>query len=95
MNLSQVQEIVKLGYSGKNITGKTQELAQYYLLCDIQKWLREEKSIHVLVQHGTNPNNYYPEIDNISHLHNPPMWGDTYEEALELGLIEALKLIDK
>ena len=76
----------------KNITAPTQSL--------LQKWLREVHMIRVYLIHGTSgsfnfeiyiwdkPNNIgkWSRIGNISSL-------KTYEEALEKGLFQALKLI--
>ena len=63
----------------------------------LQKWLRDKHNIHVNVSYDLtftfkingdlkgSPYIKYPEISDF--------WGRTYEEALEKGLQEALKLI--
>lgn len=60
----------------------------YIELCLLQKWLREVHKIHIHI-------NCYG--DNVWSFHIPNIGGDspfhTYEEALEIGLQEALKLI--
>lgn len=58
----------------------------------LQKWLREVHKIHVLLVFKPNQKYDY-EIDTIEDyytFHDPQL---TYEEALEKGLFEALKLI--
>lgn len=69
----------------------------------LQKWLREEKNIHVPVDFNHNDelgfiytvHRDYEELVDIifSRINNPPIRYKTYEEALEAGLQEALKLI--
>jgi hypothetical protein len=64
----------------------------------LQKWLREKHDVFIGIEEGTNPSNYYSVIRNkktpyTSYRHYIPMWGDTYEEALEKGLQESLKII--
>ena len=63
----------------------------------LQKWLREKHDIFVSVEEGRNPSNYYPVMRAGKTEHNwkymPTHWGDTYEEALEKGLVEALNLL--
>jgi len=68
----------------------------------LQKWLREEHEIHVsafpVFSHKYFPTirkfYKYKEYDNIlGSPYNPNSSKDTYEEALEKGLQEALKLV--
>lgn len=63
----------------------------------LQKWLREKHNIHVNVSYdltftfkinGDLKGNPYIKYSEISDF-----WGRTYEEALEKGLQEALKMI--
>lgn len=62
----------------------------------LQKWLREKHKINISMINGSNTINlYYYEINMVNKF---PIKGDgsknyTYEEALEEGLYEALKLI--
>lgn len=62
----------------------------------LQKWLREKHKINISMINGSNTFNlYYYEINMLNKF---PIKGDgsknyTYEEALEEGLCEALKLI--
>lgn len=60
----------------------------------LQKWLREIHNIHISVE----PETYKPDTDYISEIIMLPRnfltyRGKTYEEALEFGLQQALKLI--
>ncbi len=64
----------------------------------LQKWLREVHNIHVNVSYGLTftfkingdlKGNDYVDYSNIEEY-----WSRTYEEALEKGLIEGLKLIE-
>mgnify|MGYP000456214408 CR=1 FL=1 len=61
----------------------------------LQKWLREVKDIWVLVNFAYDTNKLSAYIQNSNRI--PLIDGfsmyDTYEEALEEGLFEALKLI--
>lgn len=65
-----------------------------------QKWLREVHSIHVNPRLQAFPNKYYIEIakfgDNIKFIKDKEtnMGFESYEKALEVGLLEALKLIN-
>ena len=66
-----------------------------------QKWLRETKNLHIEIYRNacgygyvivkTN-NGTWKEDDNSRGPNDGGLW-DTYEEALEAGLQEALKLI--
>ena len=58
----------------------------------LAKWLREEHNIHLIAYKNINIDGYdwcYITTDGITNINSYK----TYEEALELGLIEALKLI--
>ena len=58
---------------------------------ELQKWLREKIGIDVYCMPvGDDSYEWYNNIAS----HNPPFQG-TYEEALEVGLLEALRLIKK
>lgn len=62
----------------------------------LQRWLREQHKINISMINGSNTINlYYYEINKTNKF---PIKGDgsknyTYEQALEEGLYEALKLI--
>ena len=64
-------------------------------LCDLSllsKWLREEHNIHLIAYKNINIDGYdwcYITTDGITNINSYK----TYEEALEAGLQEALKLI--
>ena len=71
-------------------------------LCPTQallaRWLREKYEIHVEVVFWYCKDSHYCEyINNITkpleNLTNNVLWFDNYEEAMEEGLKEALKLI--
>lgn len=62
-----------------------------YYLWELQKWLREVHNIDVYCIPCESDYKEGQWFNNIAS-HNPPFTG-TYEEALELGLIEGLKLI--
>jgi hypothetical protein len=62
----------------------------YLWMCELQKWLREEHGIDVYCMPvGDDSYKWYNNIES----HNPVFTG-TYEEALEVGLQEALKTIE-
>ena len=70
---------------------------EYYLLAPTQsllaKWLREEHNIHLIAYKNINIDGYdwcYITTDGITNINSYK----TYEEAYEIGLQEALKLID-
>lgn len=66
-----------------------------------QKWLRETKNIHICIYNCACGYGYeISKADNGTHITSSVYEGtndggkwDTYEEALEVGLQEALKLI--
>lgn len=63
-----------------------------------QKWLREAKSLHIEICYSYNKYWYYdiltiPKRDFVGLASRPFVKHNTYEEALEAGLQEALKLI--
>ena len=69
---------------------------EYYLLAPTQsllaKWLREKHNIHLIAYKNINIDGYdwcYITTDGITNINSYK----TYEEALEAGLQEALKLI--
>ena len=65
-------------------------------ICDLSllaKWLREEHNIHLIAYKNINIDGYdwcYITTDGITNINSYK----TYEEAYEIGLQEALKLID-
>jgi len=68
----------------------------YYLwMCELQKWLREKHNIHILIHYNVFSEKY--RIEYIIHMDReleeeyPEV--KTFEQALEKGLFEALKLI--
>ena len=83
-------EIFKLSKSlgfTENLTG--------IKICDLSllaKWLREEHNIHLIAYKNINIDGYdwcYITTDGITNINSYK----TYEEAYEIGLQEALKLI--
>ncbi len=88
--------------------GEVSNLLYYLWLCELQKWLRENYEIHVEIKLTddtlcfhyeyvlvTSNDRYYNDEDMIDwakrHWSNKKY--DTYEKALEEGLLESLKLI--
>jgi len=65
----------------------------------LQKWLREEHNIHLVCWWYDKEDKFYTEIGRKTEHNLFVQTGDvtkmfnTYEEALETGLLEALKLI--
>lgn len=59
----------------------------------LQKWLREVHNIVVTVNLGLSSEGYYYKVRCNGSLFVGEHFNDTYEEALEAGLIEALNLI--
>ena len=85
------------GYYNSNGKFKTkQDEYELYLICNSKwispscsaptysqafRWFREKYGLLVNIEKGTNPENYFPVIGNVSHRYNPNLWFDTYEEA--------------
>lgn len=59
----------------------------------LQKWLREVHNIVITVSLGLIWGQYYYEVHCNGRFDVGENFNDTYEEALEAGLIEALNLI--
>lgn len=84
-------EIFKLSKS----LGFTEKLTGIKI-CDLSllaKWLREEHNIHLIAYKNINIDGYdwcYITTDGITNINSYK----TYEEAYEIGLYQALKLID-
>ena len=84
-------EIFKLSKS----LGFTEKLTGIKI-CDLSllaKWLREEHNIHLIAYKNINIDGYdwcYITTDGITNINSYK----TYEEAYEIGLQEALKLIN-
>lgn len=57
----------------------------------LQKWLREKHGLNLFITEGTIHQTKYKFYIN-QHHHKSPEY-DTYEDALECGLVKALKLI--
>lgn len=65
---------------------------------ELQKWLREKHNIHIQVWYDNTQKDGYPYLYKIYDQNNEPVdsdgwYYDNWEEALEEGLQEALKLI--
>jgi hypothetical protein len=61
----------------------------------LQKWLREEHNIHIMIFPSLDLTEYYVDViskEDRTFIDTPH---NTYEEALEQGLVEALELINK
>jgi len=61
----------------------------------LQKWLREKHNIHITIAYGELSNKYMGDINQVDKriLIDLECIYSSYEEALEAGLQEALKLI--
>lgn len=74
-------------------------LSEHYTICPtqslLQKWLREVHNIKVTVlpSYRKGFNKYFIEILNTNKFKQLDSYYETYEEALEVGLIEGLKEI--
>jgi hypothetical protein len=92
---------------GKSVESKYSTKDFYYLwMCELQKWLRENHKIHILIYvNNDNEGNepivwsyaYNSRFDNVLHDDSFNYITDeefnSYEEALEEGLEQALTLI--
>lgn len=86
-------------------TGKCKIYSLYYAPSQslLQKWLREEHNLNIVIMTSINTNNKFEvSIEEIVKQFGTDMTDsvyckdveyDTYENALEAGLLEALKLI--
>jgi len=82
-----IQSFIKLGCKCSN---------NGYYLYDIQKWLREEKCIDILIDASKNNGKSYYFKVRTCLTSGVEVFGDkfkTYEEALEAGIWEAYYLI--
>src|SRR5688572_28301561 len=75
-----------------------ESLRQLFYLVELQKWLREKHNIWVIISfgYGVEYNVYRPQSGYAFNMKEPTLNDgtyNTYEEALEDGLIEALKLL--
>lgn len=67
----------------------------------LQKWIRENHNIHICADlHVSTPKHWYVRIDDMNtndylyHSEDRNVFFNSYEEALEIGLQESLKLIE-
>lgn len=83
------------GKNGNTISAPTQSI--------VAKWLREKHNFHIIIYNNASGYGYeITKADNGTHISNDMndgpnsrgLW-DTYEEALEAGLLGTLKLIKK
>lgn len=87
------------GYFKKEWEHNTKESLRYYFwMCELQKWLREIHNIGVIIQIDDNLSIHnftvYLIINKaFSGRFSSKKYYDTYENALEIGLYEALKSI--
>lgn len=78
---------------GKNI--KITEMADYILLCEIQKWLRDIKKIDLIVVNAYvrgdyNKYSYVARYVGGKDIETKDFYSDSYEESLKEGLKEML-----
>lgn len=81
---------------------KSVEHHKYLLLCEIQKWLREKHNIHLLFDVDLLSKCWFYVISNIltlevydKDLDLKSVYYNTYEKALEEGIIKVLEYIEK
>jgi hypothetical protein len=74
--------------------------AEYYYLwlCELQKWLREAHNIDIIIKPWTgnlpNQKTYAADVSIFnSNIHQKCMRVNSFEEALEIGLLCGLNLI--
>jgi hypothetical protein len=85
---------IKLCDSDRLFKTKTKNLGYAPTQTHLQKWLREKHNIHIWITYFNSDNYFYCyNIENFEGLRQPQNESKTYEEALEIGLQEALKLI--
>lgn len=77
-------------------------LCYYFYMCELQKWLREKHNLNIYIDTTPAFDKFQPSKyrATVKVAFQPFKWttafyylGDTYEESLEKGLQEALKLI--
>lgn len=84
----------KKGFKSKALRTYNLDDELYYLwLCELQKWLRDEHEIWVHNKKETKRWSVYVDDFYGRHLLTEYIFIDTYEKALERGLIEALNLL--
>ena len=79
---------------GKNIM--INETCILLWMCELQKWLREVHNIHITILRYKKGEYYLVSVVGNDENESPNDFTvkyKTYEEALEVGLMEALKLI--
>lgn len=74
------------------------EFINHLWLCELQKWLRDEKKIYISISSELEDGNLEYYIDTFTIDRKNINWDSTkidytYEKVLEKGLFEALKLI--
>lgn len=92
-NLPEDKEIIECDWRD-NVDGQF-HLALAPTQSLLQKWLREKHNLHITIAYGDLSNKYMGDImsQDGKMLVGIECIYDTYEEALEAGLQEALKLI--
>jgi len=92
---------LQLGYMINN-HDKTDLSSESWYVCSVplcgqlQKWLRDEHNLHIAIGNGDISNTWNYEIYTIGKIDinkSTDFKFKTYEDALEAGLLEALKLI--
>ena len=84
-----IQPFIKLGCKCSN---------NGYHLYDIQKWLREERNIHIMFDVDSNQGKWFFVLSNLKRLmvydNVISDYFKTYEEALEAGIWEAYFILN-
>jgi hypothetical protein len=86
--------LVVFGCSPQKLSESEEDSIYYLWMCELQKWLRDEQKINIDIEFDRcegltvyRVTLWYPHLGYSCEKY-------TYEEALEKGLFEALKLID-
>jgi len=86
---------------GKSVEAQYSNKDFYYLwMCELQKWFREEHNIHIVII-PTIETYWTFKVGRLSNFKDQPPFKEvngsdynTFEEALEEGLVQSFKLIN-
>ena len=83
-----------LPYNKKIFNKEAINLSYYLWICELQKWLRDVQKIDIIIDVSTFGETYSSFIPNFIRGDWRSGECNSYEQALEAGLIEGLKLIN-
>jgi len=81
-------------YNGKNSGFKINDTCDYLLLCEIQKWIREEFEIYIQVFYHKSGKFEVMIVNSSDNVISTELFGEmfiSYEEALMAGIKQILK----